>query len=108
MGSLHEVSFVCGVLRKDYKENSCTQCEAMAFHFCRHSRHLFTMAECPNHNSVVDATVELLAANTTEAIDLMDSYSRNYKNKIQAKMTPAVSESVSSVIDSVHFTLLLA
>lgn len=66
------------------------------------------MAECPNHNSVVDATVELLAANTTEAIDLMDSYSRNYKNKIQAKMTPAVSESVSSVIDSVHFTLLLA
>lgn len=52
------------------------------------------MAECPNHNSVVDATGELLAANTTEAIDLMDSYSRNYQNKIQAKMTPAVSESV--------------
>ncbi|XP_051746728.1 leucine-rich repeat and guanylate kinase domain-containing protein isoform X2 [Ctenopharyngodon idella] len=40
-------------------------------------------------NTSTNATVELLAANTTEAIDLMDSYSRNYKNKIQAKMTPA-------------------
>ncbi|XP_067247127.1 leucine-rich repeat and guanylate kinase domain-containing protein [Chanodichthys erythropterus] len=40
-------------------------------------------------NTSTNATGELLAANTTEAIDLMDSYSRNYQNKIQADMTPA-------------------
>ncbi|XP_050962941.1 leucine-rich repeat and guanylate kinase domain-containing protein [Labeo rohita] len=39
-------------------------------------------------NTSTNTTGELLAANTTEAIDLMDSYSRNYQNKIQAKMTP--------------------
>jgi len=93
---------------KEIAVNSCTQCEAVALHSCSHSRHLFTMAECPNHNAVVDATGELLAANTKEATDLMDSYSRNYQNKIQAKMTPqqtpAVSESMSSVIDSVYIT----
>ncbi|XP_051544253.1 leucine-rich repeat and guanylate kinase domain-containing protein [Myxocyprinus asiaticus] len=40
----------------------------------------------PDNNST-NGTGELLAANT-EATDLMDSYSRNYQNKIQAKMTP--------------------
>ncbi|XP_039523994.1 leucine-rich repeat and guanylate kinase domain-containing protein isoform X2 [Pimephales promelas] len=39
-------------------------------------------------NTSTNATGELLAANTKEATDLMDSYSRNYQNKIQAKMTP--------------------
>ncbi|KAF4114678.1 leucine-rich repeat and guanylate kinase domain-containing protein [Onychostoma macrolepis] len=39
-------------------------------------------------NTSTNATGELLAANTTEATDLMDSYSRNYQNKIQAQMTP--------------------
>uniref|UniRef100_A0A673H4S4 Leucine-rich repeats and guanylate kinase domain containing n=1 Tax=Sinocyclocheilus rhinocerous TaxID=307959 RepID=A0A673H4S4_9TELE len=80
---------------KNIVVNSCTQCEAMAFHCCSHSRHLFTMAECPYYNSVIDSTVELLAANTTEATDLMDSYSRNYQNKIQAKMTPQQTPAVS-------------
>ncbi|XP_026092771.1 leucine-rich repeat and guanylate kinase domain-containing protein-like isoform X1 [Carassius auratus] len=39
-------------------------------------------------NTSTYATGELLAANTTDAADLMDSYSRNYQNKIQAQMTP--------------------
>ncbi|XP_016137360.1 leucine-rich repeat and guanylate kinase domain-containing protein-like [Sinocyclocheilus grahami] len=39
-------------------------------------------------NTSTNSTGELLAANTTEATDLIDSYSRNYQNKIQAKMTP--------------------
>ncbi|XP_067283324.1 leucine-rich repeat and guanylate kinase domain-containing protein isoform X1 [Pseudorasbora parva] len=41
----------------------------------------------PDNTSTTNAMGELLAANTKEAIDLMDSYSRNYQNKIQAKMT---------------------
>lgn len=80
---------------KNIVVNSCTQCEAMAFHCCSHSRHLFTMAECPNDNSIGNSTVELLAANTTEATDLMDSYSRNYQNKIHAKMSPQQTPAVS-------------
>ncbi|XDV24971.1 hypothetical protein PO909_028984 [Leuciscus waleckii] len=42
-------------------------------------------------NTSTNATGELLAANTTKDTDLMDSYSRNYQNKIQAKMTPQQS-----------------
>ncbi|XP_051974730.1 leucine-rich repeat and guanylate kinase domain-containing protein isoform X2 [Xyrauchen texanus] len=39
-------------------------------------------------NNSTNGTGKLLAANTEEATDLMDSYTRNYLNKIQAKMTP--------------------
>ncbi len=95
-------------IRKNIVVNSCTPCVAMAFHGCSHSRHLFVMAECPNHNSVVDATGELLADNTTEATDLMDSHSRNYQNKIQAQMTPQQTPAVSQGYRFYYFTWLLA
>lgn len=65
------------------------------------------MAECPNDISVVDATGELLAANTTEAIDLMDSYSRNYQNKIQAKMTPQQTPAVSQIYWFCYFYMII-
>lgn len=52
------------------------------------------MAQCPDDTSVVDSTGELLAADTEKA-DLTDSYSKNYQNKIQARMTPKRTPAVS-------------
>lgn len=65
------------------------------------------MAECPNDNSVVDTTGELLAANTTEDTDLMDSHSRNYQDKIQAQMTPQQTPAVSQSYRFCYFYTII-